>query len=304
MSVRMPLLRCGRGLAPLGRGLVRGAFVAMVAAMLVGCEKKEQASSSSQVVARIGKDVVTTQELENEFRANNVSLDKQSDPNVVRQVLGGLVVRKYVVQQALAAGLDREPSVLLDVLRSREQVLENAYLNRRASGRSPGRADIDQFIANNPSRFAGRKLFNIEQISLPITPEAQSFVEANKQAKSLDEVDQALSETGLMHVRQLGLLNSSDLNPDYLTAIEQRKPDEVFFVRAGTTGVFFKVTGEQARPLAGEAAANMARQLMRADAVKAEAGLAAYAANIEVKYEGDYAKAMQRDDGPQSAIRK
>jgi hypothetical protein len=36
---------------------------------------------------------------------------------------------------------------------------------------------------------------------------------------------------------------------------------------------------------------------MRADAVKAELGIAAYSANIEAKYEGEYTKIMQPGDG-------
>jgi hypothetical protein len=36
---------------------------------------------------------------------------------------------------------------------------------------------------------------------------------------------------------------------------------------------------------------------MRADAIKAEQGLAAYSASLEAKYEGDYARIMQPGDG-------
>jgi len=67
---------------------------------------------------------VTTQELENEFRLVNVPPDKQKDPALVKQVLGELVLRKYLLQQALAAKLDREPSVLLDLLRAGPSIVE------------------------------------------------------------------------------------------------------------------------------------------------------------------------------------
>ena len=59
--------------------------------------------------------------------------------------------------------------------------------------------------------------------------------------------------------------------------------------------MFFKVKSEESQPLQGEAAENLARQLMRADALKAEAGMATYSANLEAKYEGEYAKIMQGD---------
>ncbi|WKA30638.1 hypothetical protein [Bradyrhizobium roseum] len=265
---------------------------------LAGCGKKEQAAATKgQVVARVGDEVVTIQDLENEFRWANVTPDKQKDPEIVKRVLGDLVVRKYLLRQAMAAKLDREPGVLLDILRSREQILENAYLQRTAAAKAPGKADVDKYMANNPAKFAAGKLLSVEQIAFPFGPTTQSFIEANKDAKSLDEIDQKLTEAGIPHGRQMGALNSGDLPPEFYGLIEAKKVDDVFFVRSGPNGVFFKVKGEERRPLEGEAAANLARQLMRADAIKAEQGLAAYSASLEAKYEGDYAKIMQPGDG-------
>ena len=68
-----------------------------------------------------------------------------------------LVVRKYLLRQAMAAKLDREPGVLLDLLRSREQILENAYLQRTAAAKAPGKADVDRYIANNPGEIRRQK---------------------------------------------------------------------------------------------------------------------------------------------------
>lgn len=275
------------------------AVVGCCGIILSGCGKKEgelPAASKGQVVARIGDQVVTTQELDNEMRHANVPPDKQKDSEVVKRVLGDLVVRKYILQQALGAKLDREPGVLLDLLRSREQVLESAFLMRAVVSKAPAKADVDKYIANNPSKFANRKLLSVEQVGFPFEPSGPSIVADNKNAKSLDEIDQKLAEANIPHGRQMGVLNSSDIPQDFYNSIEARKPDDVFFIRSGPNGIFFKVRGEEARPLEGEAAANIARQLMRADSLKAEAGMASYSANLEAKYEGDYAKTMQRGD--------
>jgi EpsD family peptidyl-prolyl cis-trans isomerase len=274
------------------------AIVGCCAVMLAACGKKAgDAVASGQVVAHVGDQVVTTQELENEFRWANVPADKQKDPEFIKRVLSELVVRKYMLQQALAAKLDREPGVLLDLLRSREQVLENAYLTRTVASKTPGKADVDKYIENNPSKFADRKILNVEQIGFPLGPTSQSVIDANKDAKSLDEIDQQLTSAGIPHGRQMGVLNSGDISPDFYNSIEAKKADDVFFVRSGPNGVFFKVKSEEARPLEGQAAANLARQLMRADALKAEAGMATYSANLEAKYEGEYARIMQQGDG-------
>jgi len=271
------------------------AIAGSCAIILAGCGKKEgdQAATSGQIVARVGDQVVTTQEFENELRHANISAEKQKDPEVIKPVLGQLVVRKYILQQALAAKLDREPGVLLDLLRAREQVLENASLMRAVASKAPGKADVDKYIANNPLKFANRKLLSVEQIGFPFGPSGQSFIDASKDAKSLDEIDQRLTSAGIPHGRQMGVLNSGDIPQDFYNSIEA-KAEDVFFIRAGPNGIFFKVKGEEARPLQGEAAANLARQLLRADALKAEAGIASYSANLEAKYEGEYAQIMHQ----------
>jgi EpsD family peptidyl-prolyl cis-trans isomerase len=265
--------------------------------VLAGCGKKS-GPPGGQVVAHVGDEVVTTQELENEFRWANVPPDKQKDPDTLKKVLGELVLRKYLLQQAVAAKLDREPGVLLDLLRSHDQILANAVLQRSAAAKSPSKEDIDRYIANNPSRFSGRKLLTVEQIGFPLGPNSQSIIDDNKNAKSLDEIDQQLTSAGIAHSRQMGRLDSAEISKDFFNAMEAKKADDVFFVHAGPNGVFFKIKSEEARPVEGEAAANLARQLLRADAVKAEAGMASVSANLEAKYEGDYAAIMsQQNDG-------
>src|SRR5271169_4933167 len=92
---RFLLVGFGCGLAPL--------------MLLAGCSKhktdEEAAAPAGQVIAHVGPDAVTVQELENELRLSNVPLDKRSDA-VKKRALGEIVVRKYLFQQAMAAKLD------------------------------------------------------------------------------------------------------------------------------------------------------------------------------------------------------
>lgn len=268
-----------------------------IALAIAGCSKKSEdqaATPNGQVVARVGDQVVTTQELETEFRAANVPNDRRRDPAIVKRVLGELVTRKYLLQQALTAKLDREPTVLLDLLRAREQVLANGFASRQISTRASAlsKADIDKFIANNPAKFANQQILNIEQISIPLNPNTQAALEATKDLNSLDEVDQKLTAMGVPHGRSKGALNSAEIPDELLKTIQAKKPDDVFFVRSGQNGMFFQVKSREPHPVEGEAAAALARQLLRIDMLKTEASMASISANMEAKYEGEYAKIM------------
>jgi EpsD family peptidyl-prolyl cis-trans isomerase len=230
--------------------------------------------------------------LQNEFRVANVPADKQKDPETLKRVMGDLISRKYLVRQALDAKLDREPGVLLDILRSRELVLANAAITRNVGAKvsALSKADLDRYIANNPMKFANRQLMAIEQITFAIGPNTQAIVDATREVKSLDEVDQKLKQLDVPHGRSLGSMSSGDLPDNLAGQMQTRKPDDIFFIRAGSNGVFLQVKNGETRPLTGEAALNFARQALRAELSKSEIGMASVSANLEAKYEGDYAK--------------
>ena len=174
---------------PACRGLAVAACCALVLAAC-GRRNDEQTTAKGQVVAHIGDEVITTPELDNEFRWANIPPARQKDPEVIRKVLGDLVLRKYLVRQALNAKLDREPGVLLDLLRARDQVLGSASLNRAVATKPHGKADMDSYIAENPQKFEKRELLNVEQIVFPMTAESQSVVDATRDAHSLEEIDE------------------------------------------------------------------------------------------------------------------
>ena len=267
--------------------------VLLCAISLVGCDRKEQASKG-QIVAHVGDQVITTSELDNELRLANVPAEQQKDPAIIRQVLSELVLRKYLVDRALNSKLDREPSVLLDILRSKDQVLAAAAASRAVAAQPTTQADLDRYIAEHPSKFANRRMVTADEIVFPLGPNAQAVIDACKEANSLDDIDQKLTTLTMAHNRSVGVFNTGEMTEDLLNLM-QNKSDSVFFVRAGPNGVFFKVRGEEAQPLQGEAAVNAARQSIRADRLKAETGMASVSANLDARYEGEYGAIMSQN---------
>ena len=173
-------------------------------------------------------------------------------------------------------------------------MLANAAISRSVAGKvsAISKTDIDKYIANNPAKFANRRLMTVEQIAFPIGANAQSVIEATRDAKSLDEIDQKLTAMNIQHSRSMGTLNSADLPESLFNQMQLKRPDDVFFLRAGPNGVFVVVKSEEIRPLSGEAADNFARQALRTDLFKSEIGMASVAANLEAKYQDEYAKLM------------
>ena len=201
-----------------GRWRIAATVLALAAAIaLAGCGKKqESAAFTGQVIAHVGPDDVTQQELDNEFRLANIPPDKRSDA-VIKAVLTRILERKYLVQQAIAAKLDREPTVHLDLLRSREQILAGAFVQRDLGSKVTGIAnnEIENYIQAHPDQFAKRQIFHIEQITFPPVKDMEALAAATKEFKTMDQVENKLNELGIKYSRGPGgARRRDDAGPD------------------------------------------------------------------------------------------
>jgi EpsD family peptidyl-prolyl cis-trans isomerase len=270
------------------------AFALAGAFALVGCGKKSDTQAAvGQVIAHVGPDDVTQQEVDNELRLANVPADKRSD-EVMKQALQRIVERKYLVQQAIAAKIDREPTVHLDLLRSREQILAGSYVQRDIQSKASAisKSEVDAYIQAHPAQFADRQLFQIEQISLALQPDMAALTAATKDFKSLDQVEEQLNHMGIKFDRGTATLDSAVIPPEMLKALLGRKTDDIFFIRAQRGATFFKVVSVEAKPLAPEQADAFARREMRNALASKSAVDTMKAALAGTKFEGDYARIM------------
>ena len=77
-----------------------------------------------------------------------------------------IIDRELLVQQALQAGLDRDPAVKEAIETSRRQILAQAWLDKVATGRTVSREEIHAFYAENPALFAERRVYRVRETKL------------------------------------------------------------------------------------------------------------------------------------------
>ena len=278
-----------------GRWRVAATVLALAGAVaLAGCGKKQETPAVvGQVIAHVGPDDVTQQELDNELRLANVPADKRSD-DVLKAVLSRIIERKYLVQQAIAAKLDREPTVHLDLLRSREQILAGAYAQRDLGSKvtAISKSEIDNYIQGHPDQFGRRQVFNIEQVSFPPIKDMESLATATKEFKTIDQVEAKLNELGVKYSRGPGALDSATMPEQMLKALQARKPDDIFFIRSRNNASFFKVISAEDKPLTDEEAQQLGKRDLANDLARKSAEDTAKAAIASAKFEGDYNRIM------------
>ena len=262
-----------------------------IGATVAGCAKHDGQDSAvtGQVVGRVGAQVITVAELNNEMRLANIPPDKQKDPGQVRGMLTELMVRKYLVQQAAQEKLDREPGILMNLMRTRELDLANAYVAQKLAARPVSDFEVQQYIEKNPARFAQRRMMTIEEISIADTHNAEAIVDALKSAKSLDEVD--LSLNALPHSRSVSMIAEVDIPAALVKALKDNDSSHPVYARAGARMTFFQAKSDL-YPLEGQAAMSQARQILKTEQLRAEMRAQTSAASTAAKYEGAYASIM------------
>jgi EpsD family peptidyl-prolyl cis-trans isomerase len=284
-------------ITPMSRRRWRIAVIACAlpaAMLLVGCGKKQaETAVVGQVIAHVGPDDVTQQELDNELRLANVPVDKRSDA-VLKGALSRIVERKYLVQQALAAKLDREPTVHLDLLRAHEQILAGAFVQRDLSGKmsAVSKNEIDSYVQSHPKQFDQRELFQIDQISFTSPKDVEALSAATKDFKSLDQVAAKLNEMDVKFSRGTATLDSATMPAEMLKVLDARKADDIYFVRSRGSASFFKVTSVDPKPMTGDQANEFAKRELRVDIGRKGAEAINKAALADSKFEGDYARIM------------
>jgi EpsD family peptidyl-prolyl cis-trans isomerase len=284
-------------LTPMSRRRWRVAAIACAlpaAMLLAGCGRKQtETATVGQVIAHVGPDDVTQQELDNELRLANVPVDKRND-QIVKAALSRIVERKYLVQQAIAAKLDREPTVHLDLLRSREQILAGAFVQRDLSSKmsSVSKNEIDSYVQAHPKQFDQRELFQVDQISFTTPKDVEALSAATKDFKSLDEVAAKLNAMNVKFSRGTATLDSATMPAEMLKVLDARKPDDIYFIRSKGSASFFKVTSVDSKPLTTDQANEFAKRQVRLDIGRQGAEAISKSALADAKFEGDYARIM------------
>jgi EpsD family peptidyl-prolyl cis-trans isomerase len=272
-------------------------LVLLLALGLTACGKGKEKSAeddaaAGQVVAIVDGQEVTIHELDAERQAQRVP---PNDKAAVPRLLKSIVDRKLFLAKAIAAGADRQPSALLSIRRLREDLLANTYLRQRLAEYPPvSRHDIDAFILANPTMFADRQVFVLDEIVLPPANVTDDLAGYTKDAQSLEAVADLLKMRDIPNQRQVVVVSSGDAPTDLLDRLTSGRGTDIIFLHTATGAVFFKLIATRSVPIAGDEAIGLARQILTnrnviKEVVEIQAGLAAAA---KIEYVGDYAAIM------------
>lgn len=230
---------------------------------LEGCGKKV----GGQVVAVVNGQEITQGELNAELSGQQIP--PGADRNaVMAQILQRVVTRKLLVGRARQQGLDKSPAYLAQVQRGQDQVLIAMLASNAAKTVAlPDTAAADQFMAENPSLFAGRKRYQLDQLVFAAKPDPVLAAKL-KDAKTMAQVEAALTGSGVPFQHGTAQLDTAQLDPAIGAKIAALAPGEPFLVPQAGQMVVNVIRSAEPLPMVPEQARPAAAELLRRQTVE------------------------------------
>jgi hypothetical protein len=162
--------------------------VLCLAAALPGCERAA-AERGAQLAAKVNGAEISVRELRSAGAAS------------ASQALEKVIERELLVQQALHAGLERDPAVKEAIDASRRQILAQAWIDKVVAGKAVSREEIRAFYAEHPELFAERRVYRVRETRV-VPAEQVPLVHLTQLTRM------SAGESGFMGEQQIELVNA------------------------------------------------------------------------------------------------
>lgn len=275
-----------------------GAVSAIAVLLLAGCQKK----AGGQVVAVVNSEEITQQELRAEAEAAGVP-PGQDFQSFAPAVLNRVVERNLLADYARDQGLDRGPEYVARRRQIEQSLLATLALRKLAgSETTPTPAEVQAFIARNPSMFAQRERLTLDQIRFA-TPEDPKRIKALASLGTLDVIQARLKAENVPMARGITALDTGTVESSVARQISALPNGQVFDLSTNGTTFISAITGRApaatpANAWATPAAAMLRRERMQKAVVDAMAKLRA---NAKIDYDPAFKPAAAPGQAPGKA---
>ena len=263
--------------------------VAGLAAMLSACGGGG-GTPTGQVVATVDGQEITANELRMELggaKAPNPEAQKELE----RRALQSIVNRKLLAKAAADQKLDQAPEFAMQKAKADELVAISALERKLAAAvPQPSKQEAERYVSDHPDSFAQRKLFVVDQVVAPGVP--QAVLREMQPLKTLDQVENLLTQRGVPHQRAVGAIDGATSDPEMVKKISALPAGEVFVVPNQGGVLINQVREARTDPFTGDRAVAVAQQMLRqrktAEMVRSQMQQIAAQGASTVKYNADY----------------
>jgi len=152
------------------RKVARPILLTAVALALAACGQHGDKAVATQVAAKVGSEEISVHQINQVLAGANT---KDATPEAVqkmsREVLEKLIDQQLAISQATEKKLDRTPEVVAQIESAKREILSRAYVQQLVAALpKPSEEEIKKYYAEHPELFAERRIFNLQELVVPM----------------------------------------------------------------------------------------------------------------------------------------
>lgn len=288
---------------PVARGAAQRVLAgAGLALALAACGDKQPAAT--QIAARVDGSEISIHQV-NRALANAgtalAGLPAERQAGARRDVLERLVEQQLAVDRAMAAKLDRQPDVMMEIEASRREILARSYYRQLVANLAePTQAEARQYYADHPQLFARRRLYKLNEIIVPEREIGADNLRVAVASRSIAEIEAWLTERKINHSSSAGTRAAEQMPLDVLTQLDQFKDGQTGVIETPNSLLVVHLVSSQAMPVNEATALPVIQRYLRnrqvLDTVAADNSRLRNAAHVE--YFNEFAQAAAAPEKP------
>ncbi len=271
-------------------------LTAVVLATLAGCGKKDDASApATQVAAKVGSEEISVHQINQVLSRSNTSAASAQDiQRVSREVLEKLIDQQLLVDQATESKLNRSPDVVAQIESAKREILARAYVQQLSAGLpKPSAEDVKKYYVAHPALFAERRIFNVQEIIVPVAPGLMELLSGLAAAgKPMEEVAALLKSKDIQFTGGAATRSAEQVPLELLSKLQPLKDGQCIVLEAPRALTYVRVAGSQSAPLSADAAAPNIEKFLSNQGVNeaVAASLKQLRAASKISYLGEFSK--------------
>jgi EpsD family peptidyl-prolyl cis-trans isomerase len=244
-------------------------------AVLSACDKSHKAtsdnagagtagktSSQPQVIARVGGEVIKTDQLDAEL--TTVPVMAGQDPvELQKAVLRAIVFRTALRQAAFKDKIDRDPQVALLKKAAEDKYLADIYLKRQTGSAPPPTAsEVDKLIVDRPLQFDDRRIYDFIQLTVPAEQYSDLLVPMFDEKETFADLEAYLNAKSIPYSKSDVRVYSSNFQKEIQDQLNRFKVGDNVVVRGPQGTVILKIKSWVPAPLPRDQAREIAQNFL------------------------------------------
>jgi len=213
-------------------------------------EKAQGKKAATQVAAKVNSTEITVSQINNVL-ARTPNITPETAEKAKREILDKLIDAQLVKEQAIVKKLDRSPNVLQALESSKTEILARAYVEQLATGQpKPTPEEAKKYYAEHPELFSERRVYNLEEISLPAQEGLLAKLEqVVTKSRTMQDIVAALKSQGIQFSANRGVRAAEQLPLAYLPQMASMKDGDIRIFNAGAALQVIRLVASKAEPV-------------------------------------------------------